>query len=494
MAEYSEPTDTVFGQLKLKTILSTYNPWWLGQIDRLETPVFRRDAFAAAVRHLQASHDLAFLINGPRRVGKTTVMRQLVKHLIEEQGVAPQRVLFFSLDDPFIQQRPAAEQGAAFEDVLRVWEERLGSSLSATDETVYCFLDEIQRLPHWELYVKRYVDLRYRVRFVISGSASHTIFRKSLESLLGRVVEVSLPPFAFREWLRFHRPDFAAALASFADARLDIRDRTSLVTELVGLWTAMGRPEQSKLTAEVDAYAKAGGFPQLWGMKDAVERSQFIDSQFVQRVTMEDLRLVKEIRNPEVFHRFLRHAFARTGDEYELNGLTRTIGTSRNTLVEALPLLLQTDLLWRVERFSGNPVRLRTTHAKLYATDPVLYEAVIKTPADLMGEDKGRLTETLVFNVLRRLPGISDISYFRAPKRRGYPEREVDFVVRIGRNCLPIEVKSRSSAGAADKVNTEFFLDEYGNKDDYGILVNRDVLNTDNRVLEIPLGLFLLLI
>lgn len=65
----------------------------------------------------------------------------------------------------------------------------------------YLFLDEIQRLDRWELYIKKYYDLKYPVRFVLSGSASSPIFKKSRESLLGRVKDYHLPPFSFREFL-----------------------------------------------------------------------------------------------------------------------------------------------------------------------------------------------------------------------------------------------------------------------------------------------------
>ena len=59
-----------------------------------------------------------------------------------------------------------------------------------------------------------------------------------------------------------------------------------------------------------------------------VDLSAFIDQQFVERVTLEDLRLVKEIRRPEIFHQFLRYAFARTGQEYNLEELASLINTT----------------------------------------------------------------------------------------------------------------------------------------------------------------------
>jgi len=212
----------------LKDTPTTYNPWWKTKTFPLETPEFKRDAFDQALRYTEANHGLALLINGPRRVGKTTMINQIIKHLIEEKKIRVNHILFFSLDDPLIQQLPSRDQGTLFEALLAQWAQVAGTALRTSPNTLYCFLDEVQRLPRWELYIKRYIDLRYPIRFIISGSASHTIFRKSLESLLGRLVDIALPPFTFREYVRFHHPEHKEFLATFTSETFDIGDTSSL--------------------------------------------------------------------------------------------------------------------------------------------------------------------------------------------------------------------------------------------------------------------------
>lgn len=86
----------------------------------------------------------------------------------------------------------------------------------------YFFLDEIQRLPKWELHLKKHYDLKYPIRFVVSGSASSPIFRSSQESLLGRVKDRHLLPFGFREYCQYHlrdRASFATALEGYSNLR-----------------------------------------------------------------------------------------------------------------------------------------------------------------------------------------------------------------------------------------------------------------------------------
>jgi predicted AAA+ superfamily ATPase len=301
-------------------------------------------------------------------------------------------------------------------------------------------------------------------------------------------MDISLPPFSFREWLRFHHREYADIARELIDLQIDISDKGGVAGLVSFIAGRLGEQNTARLNELVGDYAKDGGFPQLWGMSDFVERVQFIDLQFVQRVTLEDLRLVREIRRPEIFHQILRYVFARTGEEYNLEELAGKIKTTRTTLSEALPLLLQTELIRKVERFANKPVRLRSTHAKLYAADTVLYEAITKMPADLKGENKGRLAETLAFNVLRRFAGIADICYFRTPDGK----REVDFILRIGKTLIPVEIKSGAAFGK-DNSHMSYFLEEYGSDKSFGIMVCNGDADSGENILNIPLGVFLLL-
>lgn len=473
----------------LRQSLAAYNPWWKTKSFSVpRVPDFKRDAFVQAMRHTEANHGLALLINGPRRVGKTTIINQVIRCLIEEKKVPVNRILFFSLDDPLIQQLPQKDQGTLFEALLAQWAQVAGAALRTSPNTLYCFLDEIQRLPRWELYVKRYVDLRYPIRFIISGSASHTIFRKSLESLLGRLVDISLPPFTFREFVRYHYPEHGIFLSKLAENILDIGEASSVIKFNRRL------NEEIKLSAiqqwnhYADEYAQKGGFPQLWIMGTAAERSAFIDQQFVERVTLEDLRLVREIRRPEIFHQFLRYAFARTGDEMNLEKLAALIQTTRVTLTEALPLLLQTELIRKVERFTGKPVRLRSTHAKLYAADLVLMQGITKIVTSLEGEERGRIAETLAHNVVRLFPGVSDISYYREPSGR----QEIDFVARVGSRVIPIEVVYKNQTDNRHRDSIRAFLETQGKQNSFGILVTKEDWKIERPIIEMPLPIFLL--
>lgn len=489
MAKTSRKLLQAFGIQNLGETLLTYNPWWKGGTLPLDVPPFKREAYDLILKNLEASHGLGVLINGPRRVGKTTLINQTIKHLIENGGINPARILFFALDDPLVQQLAPKDQGAFFEEVLKHWSTVAGTALRTSPNTLYCFLDEIQKLPQWELYLKRYIDLHYPIKFVISGSASHTIFRRSLESLLGRLIEIKIPPFSFREYVRFHYPEEYQRIASLVREPADLGEPAALLKFYNAAEKLFDKDKIVLWNTYADAYAKDGGFPQLWSMPNEYEKATFVDTQFVQRVTLEDLRLIKEVRRPEIFHQFLRYVFARTGQEYNLEEVAQLIHTSRATLTEALPLLLQTELIKKVERYSGKPVRLRSTHAKLYVVDLTLSHAVTKISSSLLGQNRGLVSETLVHNMLRLISGVAEIMYYREP--RG--EQEIDFIVRIGSSLVPIEVCYQESC--SDHLQTiKQFISQRDQRGTYGILVTKNQFRLPvEGLFEIPLPTFLLL-
>src|SRR5262249_16684279 len=131
----------------------------------------------------------------------------------------PERVSYFSFDDPEV---------FASEEAQRVVFDLLIELMRPLEGTAYLFLDEVQRLPRWELYLKKYYDLKYPFRFVVSGPASSPIIRSSKERLWGRVKDRHLLPFSLREYCLYelrNRPDFQAALADHCRLRPALLNR-----------------------------------------------------------------------------------------------------------------------------------------------------------------------------------------------------------------------------------------------------------------------------
>jgi len=470
-------------------ILASYNPWWAGEgIGALKPPEFKRLVFPRLSADL---HELKqyLVITGPRRVGKTVLMRQMIEALLAK-GVEPERICHFSLQDPWLVMQSADERHGWMESLRQVFAE--GLSGKRPGAPVYFFLDEIQRLDQWELHLKKWYDLGHPFRVVVSGSATSPIFKKSRESLLGRVKDYHVPPFSFREFAGFWasrlgipQDDMAPLLTlQLRGSSWSSPDSLRSFTNEYCRLSEKARGRHQEFVAE---YMRAGGFPETYDMDDPVRRQEYLYDNQVQKVIYEDLVLAAEFHKPENVKRFYLSLLTRPGEEVNIQATAREIGASRIMLEKYLPLLEMTDLIHLLPRFSPRPLRQRRSHVKCYPLDLALRNAVLKLDGEALSDPKqqGIMAETLVFNNLRRWPEIVELSYFR--KR----DREVDFVVTLtpGKH-LPVEVKFRESPQPGKGLRV--FMQEYSCP--AGILVTKDEAHFgEDGIARLPLAAFLTL-
>ena len=82
-----------FKAVSLKAILEPYNPWW--ETTDFRTEVFKRPIFHKIFKDLSSLKQI-ISITGPRRVGKTTLLKQIIKTLIHNESIDPKQIVYFS--------------------------------------------------------------------------------------------------------------------------------------------------------------------------------------------------------------------------------------------------------------------------------------------------------------------------------------------------------------------------------------------------------------
>lgn len=126
------------------------NPWWNdGEAAFAGLPEFHRGVFDDLYADIQRLPQMVS-VTGPRRVGKSTLLKQCIRKLIQENGKEEmaQRIVYFTMDDPALL-LPHVDMNRFFEDLVAEFAKR------ARGGAVYLFLDEIQKFPRWELYLKK---------------------------------------------------------------------------------------------------------------------------------------------------------------------------------------------------------------------------------------------------------------------------------------------------------------------------------------------------
>lgn len=430
--------------------LDTYNPWWNdGEAAFAGLPEFHRDVFDDLYADIQRLPQM-ISVTGPRRVGKSTLLRQCIRKLIQEQGAAQaQRIVYFTMDDPALL-LPHVDMDRFFEDLVAEFAKR------AKDGAVYLFLDEIQKFPRWELYLKKHYDLKTPVRFVMSGSASAPIFRKSRESLLGRIHDYQVLPFSFREFYFFVDLTVSSTLAILGRG-LQLKEPKQLVNSLRYLVDRTGdvkdvdRLVKVKQVANqhyerekqaVHQYFFEGGFPEVWNLPDILAKQEYLYQNQIERVIFEDLLVAAEFRKPEMLRRFYLGLLAEPGRETNVTKLSKDIGITASTITSYFPLLEATDLVWRLHKYTGSKATAKAGNFKSYLVDLAVRNAVLKlTPERLLADEPvlGLYAENIVANHLRRWPGLVELAYFRERNN------ELDFIVDLGATRIGIEVKYRAT-------------------------------------------------
>jgi predicted AAA+ superfamily ATPase len=359
-----------------------------------------------------------------------------------QQGWQPDRLVYYSLDDPALF-RPGVEPGEVIESLMVLLRKRAGR------QKVLLLLDEVQRLDRWELFLKKYYDLNYPIRFVISGSASSPIFKKSRESLLGRVKDYHLLPFSFREFLLYGLQGEQELLQEMKAIR---ETGQTLMGMLAGdpkhldLKSVRLHPLSDKLWENASAffnqYIREGGFPEVWQLTAWEQKIDYLYDNQVKKVIYEDLVLAAQFRKPELLKRFYLSLLEKPGREVNLSSIANETKIDVQQAEKYLPLLEMTDLVAHVEKFRKSPLRVRRGNIKFYLVDLALRNAVLRLREDvtLDAETMGYYAENLVFNALHKWRGTVALDYYR--DRNG----EIDFIVHTRPHVyLPVEVKYRES-------------------------------------------------
>jgi predicted AAA+ superfamily ATPase len=340
------------------------------------------------VRRLTEPRRFIQVITGPRQVGKTT----LVQQVIERTGL-PAR--FASADEPTLRGGDWIEQQ---------WEAARGITTTARHGAVLV-LDEVQKVPHWSETVKRLWDRDSRekrsIRVIILGSAPLLIQRGITESLAGRFEIIHLPHWSYRE----------------------MRDAFG--------WN-------------VNQYIYFGGYPGAAALIPDVNRWQrYIRDSLIETTIARDVLLLSRVDKPALLRRLFELGCLYSGQILSYNKMLGQLHDAGNstTLAHYLELLSGAGMLTGVSKFAGQAVRSRASSPKLQVYNTALMSAQSELPFDEAQADHefwGRLTESAVGSHLLNAAaaGTCELFYWREDNH------EVDFIVRAGRNITAIEVKS----------------------------------------------------
>ncbi len=312
---------------------------------------------------------LAQVVIGVRRSGKST----LCYTALQRAGV---HYAYINFDDERLYNLQAEDLNTLLEVSYKVY-----------GEFTHLFLDEVQNIPEWYLFVNRL--LRREIRLVITGSNAKLLSGELATHLTGRHHTITLYPFSFAEYCAYHKVD-----------------TISVSTQSIGL-----------LRRAFDKYLETGGFPEMQGSN----RSRDYVINLVNSILQRDIEQRYAIRYKASFEQLAHHVMnlvpTLLNDDWQE---WLKLG-SVNTLKNYIGYLQQAFLLIGLHKYSPKS-RVRLAGMKLYPVDVALMN---RRQDAFSGENLGWRLESLVYiELLRRAQSVGQDVYYYADR-----SGECDFIV-----------------------------------------------------------------
>lgn len=323
---------------------------------------------------------LAQVVIGVRRSGKST----LCFNALRKAGV---HYAYANFDDERLEELETKDLDNVLQTLYKIY-----------GKFDYLFLDEIQNIDGWPLFVNRL--LRQRIHIIITGSNAKLLSTELATHLTGRHHKIELFPLSFKDWCSIKDVEY-----------------TRLTTKNKGL-----------LSKAYEEYFRQGGFPELISGEE--NPKEYI-STLINNIISQDIKKRYKIRNIDALKRLAHHILNETPTLIVKDTLQNIIGIkSERTLGNYLMYLNQTYLISTISKYSSRS-RERARNEKSYAIDVAFMD---KRENAFSGENLGWRLETIVYlELLRRKAGTeNDIYYYQGRSA------EADFVVCDGNMTLAV--------------------------------------------------------
>lgn len=316
-------------------------------------------------------------IIGARRSGKTHYLYSIIEKL--RKTMKRELLVYINFDDDRLFPLEINSLNDFIEGYYEMYPEN-------RDEKVYFFLDEIQNITNWELFVRRIYD-KENCYIYLTGSSSKLLSKEIATSLRGRTIVYELFPLSFNEFLQWK---------SINIIEYSIKSQSAIVNAF-------------------DHYTSSSSLPELFNFPaDAINN---VLHEYINMVIYKDLIERYQLSNHYLIKYLVKFLLNNTGNPLSINKMyndfkSMGLKVAKQSLYQYIDHLEDAFIFYTVPLFTNNIREKNRNPRKVYCVDNGLKELVSIT------KDTGRLYENLVFLQLRRKR--REIYYFKQ-------KQEVDF-------------------------------------------------------------------
>lgn len=318
---------------------------------------------------LDMNSHLAQVVIGVRRSGKSILCYKALR----QSGI---NFAYVNFDDERLTTLKTEDLNTVLDVLYRIY-----------GDFQYLFLDEIQNIEGWPLFVNRL--LRKKLHIFLTGSNAKLLSNELITHLTGRHHKVELYPFSFSEYCKMQQVD-----------------TSSMTTKAKAL----------RIKA-LDNYLQEGGFPELF---HETNRHEYIQG-LLDSIIKKDIAKRFKLKHVEALRRMATYLSDNYCQEFVASKVATLFGISDHTVENYYSYLKQAFLLVGVNRFSYKSPE-RVLNEKVYVVDTAF---ATDKEGTLAPENLGwRLENVVLIELLRRTrPTFDDIFYYKDRNS------QVDFVV-----------------------------------------------------------------
>lgn len=355
--------------------------------------MFVRSQIQVVEKRINESRKFIQVIVGPRQVGKTTLVSQMLE----------------KISTPYTFESADGAPSTNSIWIVQLWEAaRLIMSSTGVQEYLLV-IDEIQKIDNWSEIVKQQWDKDTRdgvnIKVIILGSSRLLIQKGLTESLAGRFEVIHMPHWSYAE-----------------------------MSEAFG-WN-------------LSQYIYFGGYPGSAPLiEDEIRWGNYINDSLIETSISKDILMLTRVDKPALLKRLFEVGSLYSGQILSYSKLVGELQDAGNTttLSHYLGLLSDSGLLAGIEKYAGNVIRQRSSSPKFQVFNNALLSAQSHERFDeiqINPKQWGRLVESAV--------GAHLINYSVTERFQLYYWREgnneVDFVLEHRGKIVAIEVRSGSKA------------------------------------------------
>lgn len=292
--------------------------------------IIQRKDYIDKINPFVNKHIIKVLI-GPRRSGKSTILKQIIDSLIK-QGIPEENIVWmnFELSDYFEI------------DNIKKLEEFIANKTENIDSKIYLFFDEIQVVPQWEKLINSYFA-KENYDIYITGSNSKLLSGEFATYLSGRYVELNIYPFSFMEYLDYYE-----------------------IT--------------SDFKTHFYRYLEDGGIPSTFDYQGDDRRLILID--LYNSIVLKDIIQRNNVKNVDLLDRIMRFVMYNISQPFSANKIHKRlkqdmVNLSVNTIYNYLKFFENACLIYQVKREDLQGKRILKYDEKYYLCDLGFRQAII---------------------------------------------------------------------------------------------------------------------